>query len=51
MTEIAFTEEELSVLINILERRKEELRNDDNGAYVRTVVKQILEKLDAEITG
>ena len=48
MKEISFTQEELGVLIDLLERRKEELRKDEGTAYVRQLVKQILEKLDAE---
>lgn len=46
MKEISFTPEEQRVLINLLEQRKEELRNDESAAYVRQLIKQILEKLD-----
>ncbi len=49
MADISLTQEELSVLIDILERRKEELRTDENASYVRKLIKQILEKLDAEV--
>lgn len=49
MIEIALTQEELQVLIDLLERRKEELRGDETSTYTRGVIKQILEKLDAEI--
>ena len=49
MAEISFTQEEIGILIDILERRKEELRNDESSAYIRQLIKQMLEKLDAEV--
>ena len=48
MKQISLTQEELEVLIDLLERRKEELRHDETGTYIRKMIKQILEKLDAE---
>lgn len=47
MREIALTQEEIGVLIDLLEKRKEEIRKDEGAVYVRTLIKQILEKLDS----
>ena len=46
--EITLTQEEIQVLIDLLERRKEELRGDESAVYFRQLVKQILAKLDTE---
>ena len=45
---LEFTQEERSILIDLLERRKEELRQEDNTEYLRKIIKQMLEKLDAD---
>jgi len=48
MREIALTQEEIEVLIDLLERRKEELRHDESAAYFRQLIKQMLVKLDPD---
>jgi len=49
MVEVSFTREELGILIDLLERREEELRKDESAEYVRGLIKQILAKLDEEV--